>query len=104
MKKNQLLKDDPGLTRREKEILEMFVEGAMSAKQVAHFFKLSVNTVNNHLKAIRRKMNAVSLIDLSSKYYKLNFWLIRKNPTEPTPVRTAKVISFNTFIQYKAAA
>lgn len=93
------------LTKRESEVLETYVENSMTAEQVAYYLDLSLKTVNNHLRAIRQKINAVSLVDMTNKYWKANYILIRKRPTEPAPAKTGKLIHFNRqIVEIKQAA
>jgi len=97
------------LTKRQLEIRYLFVECAMTAKQIAYELTIAVDTVNNHLKRIRALMGAVSGMDLANKYYNENYHLIKKDEPTPAPVlmvvhRKAKVVcvDFNSKIR-KAA-
>ncbi|MCF3107275.1 LuxR C-terminal-related transcriptional regulator [Niabella sp. CC-SYL272] len=76
------------LTRRELEIRQMYVECVLTAKQIAYELGLAQETVKVHLKNIKRKMNAISGVDMSKKYYEENFWLIRKDTTPTQPQLT----------------
>ncbi len=62
-------KGDYDLTRREKEILQLLVEG-MSKKHIAGHLNLSPYTVDTHLKNIYAKLHVHSQIDVVSKTLK----------------------------------
>ena len=52
-----------GLTRREQQIVDRFLEGHSTA-EIAALSHISVHTVKNHLKSIRRKLGAHSQVEL----------------------------------------
>lgn len=54
------------LTKREKEIVQMIKQGALS-KEIANSFKISIHTVNNHRKNILGKLNADNFIEAINK-------------------------------------
>lgn len=57
---------DYNLTRREKELLQLLVEG-MSKKHIAGSLNLSPHTIDTHLKNIYAKLHVHSQIDMVSK-------------------------------------
>ena len=59
---NHRLRDDP-LTPREREVLQLVGEGKTS-KEIAAMLFISPNTVNNHRKNIKRKLNIRKNADL----------------------------------------
>lgn len=73
------------LTRREREIVEMVVEGCMPFKSVAITLKIALHTTHNHIKAIYQKWNVRCLSELIRAYNHEMYWMIRKNPNEPAP-------------------
>lgn len=64
-------KSDYGLTDREKEILQLMVEG-LTKQQIADKIFLSFHTVNTHLKNIYTKLHVNSISGAVSKVYKEN--------------------------------
>ncbi|MFZ1517936.1 MAG: response regulator transcription factor [Ignavibacteriaceae bacterium] len=64
-------KSDYGLTDREKEILQLMVEG-LTKQQIADKIFLSFHTVNTHLKNIYTKLHVNSISSAVSKVYKEN--------------------------------
>jgi len=62
-------KQEYGLTRREKEILQLLVDG-MSKKHVADHLFISLFTVDTHLKNIYAKLHVHSQIDVIAKTLK----------------------------------
>lgn len=66
------------LSAREREIVEAMATG-MAVKEIARSFSLSTHTVRNHLKAVYRKLNVRSQLELLS--------LIARTPsTAPPPI------------------
>lgn len=63
------VKDEYGLTEREKEILNILVKGK-NKKQAASDLSISQHTLNTHLKNIYAKLQVHSQIDLISKALK----------------------------------
>ena len=62
-------KQEYGLTEREKEILQLLVNG-MSKKHIAENLYISLYTVDTHLKNIYAKLHVHSQIDVVSKALK----------------------------------
>ena len=60
---------DYGLTRREKEILNLIGEG-LAHKQIAHKLFLSYHTVDTHVRNVYRKLHVTSGIEAVSKAYR----------------------------------
>lgn len=60
------LQDDPGLTEREREILELVAEG-LSSKQVAQHIGIAPRTVDRHIENLRHKMGARNKSHLVAK-------------------------------------
>jgi len=60
------------LTHREKEILRLIREGALS-KEIADRLGISIHTVNNHRKNILGKLNASNIIEALNRIGKCNF-------------------------------
>jgi DNA-binding NarL/FixJ family response regulator len=54
--------DPPSLTRRQREILYLLVEG-VRVKQIAARLTLSETTVRNHIRAILRELGAHSQLE-----------------------------------------
>jgi len=59
------------LTKREKEIVRLIKEGALS-KEIAERLKISIHTVNNHRKNILGKLNADNFIEAINMIRKYN--------------------------------
>ena len=60
----------PGITPREAELLNLFVQG-MSAKEAAFEMKISYETVRDYLKTIYQKLNARSRTEAVLKFMQL---------------------------------
>lgn len=65
-KKNNFLQE-ANLTDREKEILQLLIEG-MTYKQLSARIFISVETLNSHVKNIYRKLNVHSRSELAAKF------------------------------------
>lgn len=61
--------DQSNLTDREKEILQLLIQGN-SYKEIASHIFISVETLNSHIKNIYRKLNVHSRGELSAKFNK----------------------------------
>lgn len=59
--------DQSNLTEREKEILQLLIQGN-SYKEIAALIFISVETLNTHVKNIYRKLDVHSRSELSAKY------------------------------------
>lgn len=59
-----MLKKFATLTPREKELLQMLVNG-MSSKQIANELKISIKTVENHRSRLLQKTGALNIADLT---------------------------------------
>jgi DNA-binding NarL/FixJ family response regulator len=62
-------KQDYGLTQREKEILQLLIDG-MSKKYIAEHLYISLYTVDTHLKNIYAKLHVHSQVDVIAKTLK----------------------------------
>ena len=62
-------KQEYGLTKREREILQLLVDG-MNKKHLADYLSISFYTVNTHLKNIYAKLQVHSQIDVIAKTLK----------------------------------
>ena len=62
-------KQDYGLTQREKEILQLLIDG-MSKKYIAEHLYISLYTVDTHLKNIYAKLHVHSQMDMITKTFK----------------------------------
>jgi len=62
-------KQDYGLTQREKEILQLLIDG-MSKKYIAEHLYISLYTVDTHLKNIYSKLHVHSQVDMITKTLK----------------------------------
>ena len=60
----------PRLTRRELEALQLLAEG-LSYKQIADRLGITLNTVNNHLRNVREKLDAHSSIEAIHKAHSM---------------------------------
>lgn len=61
---DNLNKVSPGLTPREKDVLQLLVEGA-SNKDIAKKLKITENTVKNHLRNIMEKLHLQNRVQLA---------------------------------------
>ena len=106
MKKNQLESVGRRLTKAERTIYRMYGDECMSDKEVAYELRKSINTVRNQKRSVIRKKGAKGVTELVKIFQKEKYEarVIQMYPTNPPTDQGAKVISFNTFIQYKAAA
>ncbi len=59
--------DESHLTEREKEILQLLIQGN-SYKEIAGTLFISVETLNSHIKNIYRKLNVHSRSELAARY------------------------------------
>lgn len=66
-KQTQSIKNDNGLNDREKDVVQLIVEGK-SYKMVAAELNISINTVRKYIKAIYRKLNINTSIELANIY------------------------------------
>ena len=62
-------KQEYGLTAREKEILQLLVEG-LNKKRIADKLFISLHTIDTHLKNIYSKLHVHSQIDVIAKTLK----------------------------------
>ena len=60
----------PKVTPKEKEVLELLVEG-MSSKQIADRLAISFHTVESHRKSLRVKFGARNVIEVITKAYEI---------------------------------
>lgn len=60
------VQDDPGLTERERQILELVADG-LSSKQVAQQIGIAPRTVDRHIENLRHKMRARNKSHLIAK-------------------------------------
>jgi DNA-binding CsgD family transcriptional regulator len=58
--------DDPPLTRKEREVLELFEQGA-SYGDVARILAISINTVRDHVRNIYEKLHVASKVEAVMK-------------------------------------
>lgn len=58
--------NDTPLTARELEVLQL-VADALTDKEVAEQLSLSENTIKNHMKSVRRKLNAANRVEATMK-------------------------------------
>jgi DNA-binding CsgD family transcriptional regulator len=58
--------DDPALTRKEREVLELFEHGA-SYQDVARILQISINTVRDHVRNIYEKLHVTSKVEAVMK-------------------------------------
>ena len=65
--KRKALLDEYGLSKREKEILQLLVEG-LSYKQIAAKCNVTLDTISTHIKKIYSKLNIHSRSELSAKF------------------------------------
>lgn len=72
------MKDE--LTKREKEIMEMIALDHLAAKQIAFALSISKDTVNEHIKNIKGKLNIHTQGELISHYYSQRFQFEKLNP------------------------
>lgn len=66
-KQTQSIKNDNGLNDREKDVVQLIVEGK-SYKMVAAELNISINTVRKYIKSIYRKLNINTSIELANIY------------------------------------
>ncbi len=66
-KQTQSIKNDNGLNDREKDVVQLIVEGK-SYKMVAGELNISINTVRKYIKSIYRKLNINTSIELANIY------------------------------------
>ena len=59
-------RDEPGLTQREQQILELVADG-LSSKQVAQQIGIAPRTVDRHIENLRHKMGARNKSHLIAK-------------------------------------
>lgn len=59
--------EDYNLTSREKDILQLLIRGN-SYKEIAHSLRISVETLNSHIKNIYRKLDVHSRSELAARY------------------------------------
>lgn len=64
--------DTDKLSSRESEVLELTAWGA-SQKEVAHFLKISQNTVDNHIRRIKQKLRLNKVNELSAYWFCTHF-------------------------------
>lgn len=67
--------DNSYLTRKEMEVLGLLINGQTTV-QIAKQFRLSVKTLEQHVKSIKIKFKCNTLFELGFKAAKLNFNLI----------------------------
>jgi len=58
-----LAREQPGLTSRQREILQLIAEGRMS-KEIAHLLDISIKTVDFHRARIMTRLGAHSIAEL----------------------------------------
>lgn len=63
-----LFEDEYGITKREKEIIELVVNGSSNA-QIAEKLNISVRTVKVHLSNIFQKLNVSNRLELATLFY-----------------------------------
>lgn len=59
--------EEANLTLREKEILQLLIQGK-SYKEIAALILISVETLNSHIKNIYRKLDVHSRSELAARY------------------------------------
>jgi DNA-binding NarL/FixJ family response regulator len=59
--------EEANLTLREKEILQLLIQGN-SYKEIAALIRISVETLNSHIKNIYRKLDVHSRSELAARY------------------------------------
>jgi DNA-binding NarL/FixJ family response regulator len=65
--KRESLLEDYNLTSREKDILQLLIRGN-SYKEIASSLRISVETLNSHIKNIYRKLDVHSRSELAARY------------------------------------
>lgn len=68
------------LTAREKEIIELIALDHLSAKQIAFLLFKSQETVNDHIKRIKTKLNIHTQSEIVAYYYSERFHFAVLNP------------------------